>query len=68
MDLKILILDTMMFNGFAMFFDWIGVGTNVTVIALLFYFIYQFFLKKIRSDMGEENISEKTMIDERFLI
>lgn len=42
--------------------------TDNTVLALFITFLYEGIVKALRQSVGEENISEKTMIDKDFLI
>lgn len=41
--------------------------TDNTVLALFITFIYEVIVRSIRQSVGEDNISEKTMIDSDFL-
>jgi len=61
MEMTLLIFNIMTFT----FFDFIY---ESTVVSFLLSFLVNSFLMKVRHDFGEDNISEKTMIDERFLI
>jgi len=60
-DIKLLIAETLVFCAF----DFLFGNTSLSLLLLL---IYQTAIRELRSWIGEDNISEKTMIDERFLI
>jgi meckelin len=61
-------LDMRLLVGNALFFYLMHIIFNNVEIALFFTFLFEGFLRWIRNTYGEDNISKKTMIDERFLI
>jgi meckelin len=61
-DIKLLI-------GNSLFFYMIDFSSGgLTVMALFFTFLLDRFIKYLRQTYGQDNISKKTFIDERFLI
>lgn len=61
MDMRLLI-------GNALFFYLMHIIFLNVEISLFFTFLWDGFLRYLRNSFGEDNISKKTMIDERFLI
>ena len=61
-------LDIRLLCGQALFFYLMHIIFLDTSLALFLTFLWDGLLRFIRSYYGEDNISKKTMIDERFLI
>lgn len=61
-------LDIRLLVGNCLFFFLMDVIFRNTAISLFFTFIFEGFMRYVRNNYGEDNISKKTMIDERFLI
>lgn len=61
-------LDMRLLVGNSLFFYVMHIIFNNVEIALFFTFLFEGLLRYIRNHFGEDNISKKTMIDERFLI
>jgi hypothetical protein len=60
-DVLLLILDTLVFNAADLIFQ----NTAISMLAVI---LYQELLEIFRGSVVENNISKKTLIDERFLI
>lgn len=60
-DVLLLILDSLVFNAADLIFE-------NTAISMLVVILYQELLEIFRGSVVENNISKKTLIDERFLI
>lgn len=61
-------LDIRLLIGNSLFFYLMHIIFLNVEIALFFTFLFEGFLRWLRSNYGEDNISKKTMIDDRFLI
>jgi meckelin len=61
-------LDIRLLIGNAMFFYLMHIIFLNVEISLFFTFLWDGLLRFVRNSYGEDNISKKTMIDERFLI
>lgn len=62
-------IDIKLLVGNSLFFYMIDFASGgLTVMALFFTFLLDRFIKYLRQEYGQDNISKKTFIDERFLI
>lgn len=62
-------IDIRLLIGNSLFFYMIDYASGgLTVMALFFTFLLDRFIKYLREEFGQDNISKKTFIDERFLI
>lgn len=60
-DILLLVLDSMILCAADFIFD----NTSVSIFIVV---LYQYLIVFLRNGIGEDNISKKTLIDERFLI
>ena len=60
-DILLLILDALILSAADLIFE----NTAVSIMCVV---MYQYLLEWYRNNIGEDNISKKTLIDERFLI
>ena len=61
-------LDIRLLVGNCLFFFLMDLIFRNSAMALFLTYAYEGFLRFLRNSYGEDNISKKTLIDERFLI